>query len=483
MIGEATRIPFVQEAAKEVFGIEQVSRTQNSQECVARGASLQAAMISPNYKVADFQIEDYNSFPTQVAWTTPDGNYKSKILFDLGCNFPSVKSLTFDKRKEPMDVAISYQDGADIVKGIPTLLGRYKINALKPKEDIFSLVIKVKVDINGIAYLSSSEMVEEYMEEKKIAVKKDTGIKATETKKEDKPAEGDKPAEAEKPAEAAKAPVPAPEQEFETKQVKKTRKSEVEYQYEIHGYGKDQLANFQKLESRQLHADNLLFQTKAAKNDLEGYVYEMRAFLSTVGSHIKYMVAEQIPPFIESCNQIEAWLYEEGKNASRDVYETKLCELRQIGDPVKNRQRLSETLPPAIQSFTDGLAYIQGEMEKLGTDPAKAHITQEDKTSLQNSYNEACGYIQSIMDTYQTLPTHENPPTTPELVQAELEKLGKVTPNSLNSQIADKILNKSAPTPPKEQKKAEPSNDKKEEAPKTEETPAEKAAEEPEKKE
>jgi heat shock protein 4 len=30
MIGEATRIPFVQEAAKEVFGIEQVSRTQNS---------------------------------------------------------------------------------------------------------------------------------------------------------------------------------------------------------------------------------------------------------------------------------------------------------------------------------------------------------------------------------------------------------------------------------------------------------------------
>jgi hypothetical protein len=72
-------------------------------------------------------------------------------------------------------------------------------------------------------------------------------------------------------------------------------------------------------------------------------------------------------------------------------------------------------------------------MEKLGTDPAKAHITQEDKTSIQNSYNEACGYIQSIMDTYQTLPTHENPPTTPELVQAELEKLGKVTPNSLNS--------------------------------------------------
>lgn len=40
MVGEATRIPIVQERCKEVFGKDQVSRTLNSLECVARGCSL-----------------------------------------------------------------------------------------------------------------------------------------------------------------------------------------------------------------------------------------------------------------------------------------------------------------------------------------------------------------------------------------------------------------------------------------------------------
>ena len=39
MVGDATRIPIVIEKCKEVFG-KDVSRTLNSLECVARGASL-----------------------------------------------------------------------------------------------------------------------------------------------------------------------------------------------------------------------------------------------------------------------------------------------------------------------------------------------------------------------------------------------------------------------------------------------------------
>ena len=40
MVGDATRIPIIQEKCKEVFGKDQISRTLNSLECVARGASL-----------------------------------------------------------------------------------------------------------------------------------------------------------------------------------------------------------------------------------------------------------------------------------------------------------------------------------------------------------------------------------------------------------------------------------------------------------
>jgi heat shock 70kDa protein 4 len=66
LVGDATRIPLVQEKIKEVFGVEQCSRTLNSLECVARGASLSAAMLSPLFKVADFEVQEYNLLPVSI---------------------------------------------------------------------------------------------------------------------------------------------------------------------------------------------------------------------------------------------------------------------------------------------------------------------------------------------------------------------------------------------------------------------------------
>jgi heat shock protein 4 len=42
-------MPVIIESLKEVFGKEELSRTLNSQECIARGCALQAAMLSPNF--------------------------------------------------------------------------------------------------------------------------------------------------------------------------------------------------------------------------------------------------------------------------------------------------------------------------------------------------------------------------------------------------------------------------------------------------
>ena len=54
LVGEATRIPIIQECIKHVFGKKDLSRTLNSQDCIARGCALQAAMLSPNFQVANF---------------------------------------------------------------------------------------------------------------------------------------------------------------------------------------------------------------------------------------------------------------------------------------------------------------------------------------------------------------------------------------------------------------------------------------------
>jgi heat shock protein 4 len=53
LVGEATRIPSCIAQIKEAFGQEPM-RTLNSSDCIARGCALQAAMLSPNFQVAQF---------------------------------------------------------------------------------------------------------------------------------------------------------------------------------------------------------------------------------------------------------------------------------------------------------------------------------------------------------------------------------------------------------------------------------------------
>ena len=59
-------------------GIENLSCTLNMDECVARGCALQAAMLSPLFKVRDFKVVDKPKFPVSINWTDagcpqPDG--------------------------------------------------------------------------------------------------------------------------------------------------------------------------------------------------------------------------------------------------------------------------------------------------------------------------------------------------------------------------------------------------------------------------
>ena len=60
LVGDATRMPSVQAVIREALGKQDLQRTLNSQETIARGCALQAAMLSPNFSVTNFEIEEYN---------------------------------------------------------------------------------------------------------------------------------------------------------------------------------------------------------------------------------------------------------------------------------------------------------------------------------------------------------------------------------------------------------------------------------------
>jgi hypothetical protein len=127
MVGDATRIPIIQQKCKEVFGVEQVSRTLNSLECVARGWSI-------TY-----------SFPSSEG---EQAKTVTKELFPIGSSFPSTKTITFDNKKGGLDLLVHYSDGAEILSGLPREVAKYAIKEGKNKHEKVSFILRVSNNIH-----------------------------------------------------------------------------------------------------------------------------------------------------------------------------------------------------------------------------------------------------------------------------------------------------------------------------------------------
>merc|ERR1719456_1695862 len=68
LVGGASRVPWLKDMCSKAFGGKDLSTTMNADESVARGAALQAAILSPLYKVRDFKVEDTSPYPLSIGW-------------------------------------------------------------------------------------------------------------------------------------------------------------------------------------------------------------------------------------------------------------------------------------------------------------------------------------------------------------------------------------------------------------------------------
>ena len=123
LCGDGTRTPCVQDVIKQVFGKTELSRTLNAVECIARGASLQAAILSPTYHVAGFQVDDYNPLPVSITYQFGDKDEENKSktmeIFPVGTSFPVTKSLSFKNKLGNMNLLLHYAENAPLMKGLP----------------------------------------------------------------------------------------------------------------------------------------------------------------------------------------------------------------------------------------------------------------------------------------------------------------------------------------------------------------------------
>ena len=58
----------------EVFKVENLMKTLNMTEDIAKGCSLMAAALHPTFRVATYDVNDSNSYPIAVSWAFEESN-------------------------------------------------------------------------------------------------------------------------------------------------------------------------------------------------------------------------------------------------------------------------------------------------------------------------------------------------------------------------------------------------------------------------
>jgi len=277
LVGDSTRMPAIQAAVREALGKEELQRTLNSQETVARGCALQAAMLSPNFSVTNFEIEEYNEHQVNIQYRFKSAEKVSvKELFKVGGNFPSTKTITFENKLGGVDLLVNYADTAEVLAGLPKQIAQYQIpeGTLSKDKSIekFAFIMRVTNNIHNVAALDDAELKQQWTEEEKIAVKASPIVPPKPEEKKDGavPADGaEKPAEEPKPV----APPVQPEQKYEIKKRSKETYAKLKFTTSNFALAPTLRAQFRDAEDALTKGDRDIFDAKDTKNQLETYCY------------------------------------------------------------------------------------------------------------------------------------------------------------------------------------------------------------------
>ncbi|XP_039139582.1 heat shock 70 kDa protein 16-like isoform X2 [Dioscorea cayenensis subsp. rotundata] len=95
LVGSASGIPAITRTLSLFFG-KKISRTLNASECVARGCALQCAMLTPGFKIKNYQVRDW--LPHSVGFVLDSFWIHKKSLVPKGELFPTVKVVNVPVR-------------------------------------------------------------------------------------------------------------------------------------------------------------------------------------------------------------------------------------------------------------------------------------------------------------------------------------------------------------------------------------------------
>jgi len=320
VIGGGSRVPALKDRIQQFFG-KPLSFTMNADEAVARGSAFSCAILSPVFRVRDFAVQDIVGYPIEFAWEKapdiPDED-TSLTVFNKGGVLPSTKILTF-YRKQPFDLEARYTNPEELPGKINPWIGRFSVKGVKADgaDDFMICKLKARVNIHGVLnvetgyYVEDQEVEEEVKEEaaKEDGEKADPDAMDTDNKDD------------------------APKKIRKIK--KQVRKGDLPIVSGTGSLDESTKTALMEKEATMVMEDKLVADTEEKKNELETYIYDLRAKLDD--QYAEFASDDEKSRIKENLEKAEDWLYDEGEDASKGVYVAKLEELRAMAGPIVQR--------------------------------------------------------------------------------------------------------------------------------------------------
>ncbi|XP_033967366.1 heat shock 70 kDa protein 4L [Pseudochaenichthys georgianus] len=419
IVGGATRIPSVKERIAKFFGTD-VGTTLNADEAVARGCALQCAILSPAFKVREFSITDVVPFPITLRWKSPteDGLGECEV-FSKNHAAPFSKVITFHK-KEPFDLEAFYSNPQELPYP-DHRIGCFSVQNVVPQPDGDSSKVKVKVRVNvhGIFSVSSASLIEKQKGEGEDMQMDSEPMVQNEGKAEDQSKmqvdqEGQSPGDQqnEDNSSSSKEGVPGEKQDPAAGASKPKVKVKIIdlpiVANNIQQLDNDVLNNFVEYEHQMIIQDKLVKEQNDAKNAVEEYVYDLRDKLC--GIYEKYITEEDSNRLTLLLEDTENWLYEDGEDQPKQVYEEKLDALKRLGQPIQDRHREQEDRPRAFEELGKKMQlYMKIVDSYKQKDERYLHLSAEEMSTVEKCVNESMGWMNSMMNAQSKLGITQDP--------------------------------------------------------------------------
>ncbi|XP_047157901.1 heat shock 70 kDa protein 15-like [Vigna umbellata] len=462
VVGSGSRVPAINKILTEFFKKEP-RRTMNASECVARGCALQCAILSPTFKVREFQVNESFPFSISLSWkgsssdaqeSGPDSK-QSTLVFPKGNPIPSVKALTI-YRQGTFSIDVQYDD----VSGLqtPAKISTYTIGPFQStKGEKAKIKVKVRLNVHGIVSIESATLLEE--EETEVPVSKES-VGENAKMETDEPAAGaatppstnyndvnmqdananataDVPGAENGTSEAGDKPVQMDTDTKAEAPKKKIKKINVPVAELV--YGAMSATDVQKAVEKEFEMalqDRVMEETKDKKNAVEAYVYDMRNKLND--KYQEFVIDSDREAFTTKLQEVEDWLYEDGEDETKGVYIAKLEELKKQGDPIEERYKEYTERG----SIIDQLVYCINSYREvaMSSDPKFDHIDISEKQKVLNECVEAENWLREKKHHQDTLPKY----ASPVLLSADIRKKAEAV-----DRFCKPIMTKPKPPPPK----------------------------------